>query len=100
MWILQINDMRTPKIEMVRPVAYAETEQQIIDYLKSQEVEPYREGVWGKCYQKDGPLEWYNPPSLTTTFVPAIVDIGTEDDWRSEASMRYHELLDSITYKI
>jgi len=70
MFILYLNNMRDCKIEMLQPVAWAETKEQLKQFLEAQKVEPYSDRemaetygqTWGKTFRKDGPLEWYNPP--------------------------------------
>jgi hypothetical protein len=92
MWVLLLNDMRMPKIEMLEPVARAETKEALIAYLGSQEVETYQDGQWNKVYRKGGSLEWYNPPSDDLSFR----DVGHEDDWAANARQRYRDQVLSI----
>lgn len=60
MWLLYLNDMRSSNVENVNLVANAETEEEIKSFLERERVEHYVDGQWGKCFRKDGPLEWYN----------------------------------------
>ncbi len=67
MWILYLNDMRFPKIEMTIAVARAKTREALVAFLDHERVESYREerddGLhWGKVHRKGGPLEWFNRP--------------------------------------
>lgn len=96
MWLLRLNDMRSPKIEMLRDVALAETREILMDYvLKQRTLEPYTDGEWNKVFQKDGPLEWFNPPYEKYAhehFIP----IGTLEDWIQNAKEGYQSLLSSV----
>jgi hypothetical protein len=97
MWILQLNDMRAPKIEMNTIVCKAETKEELQDLLVHELVEPYKEDKWGKTYRKGGPLEWYNPPfSFSGSFGAHLIDIGTEDSWAEDARMSYRESVSEI----
>lgn len=60
-FVLVLNDMRAPQIEMGTEVCRAETAQEIADLLESEAVDPYQDGQWGKKYRAGGPLEWFNP---------------------------------------
>jgi hypothetical protein len=70
MFILYLNNMRDCKIEMLQPVAWAETKEQLLQFLEAQKVEPYSDRemeetygtTWSKTFRKGGPLEWHNPP--------------------------------------
>jgi hypothetical protein len=62
MWILVLNDMRSPKIEMMTEVARGSTQESLLRLLESERVESYSDGPWGKSFRKGGPLEWCNPP--------------------------------------
>ena len=86
MWALQLNPM-TANAEQVVPVAVGETEQDIIALLERDTVEPYTDGQWRKVFRQGGILEWYNPPMGGAAWigVPAVVDIGTEEDWINDA---------------
>ena len=92
MFVLQLNPM-TSNAENVVPICRAETEQQLLDLLEREAVEPYiTDDRWHKVFRKDGPLEWYNPPGPDGTAwigVPAIIDAGTEDDWAQNGRRLY-----------
>lgn len=62
LWVLCLNDMRFGNIESLAPVCRAETEAELVAFLESEKVEPYRDERWGKAFRKGGPLEWFNPP--------------------------------------
>lgn len=67
MWILLLNDMRFPKIEMRQAVARAPTREDLVAWIEREKVEGYREPRdqhrhWGKSFRKGGLLEWYNSP--------------------------------------
>jgi hypothetical protein len=78
MWILQLNDMRMPKVEMMTPVARADSREEIIALLERERVESYRDGQWGKSFRKGGPLEWFNPPWDENE---CIQNLGTLEEW-------------------
>lgn len=65
MYILELNDMRMPQVEMKKIVCAAETRAELADLLRSERVPHYSDGQWNKCYRKGGPLEWCNPPMGT-----------------------------------
>lgn len=62
-YVLWLNDMRASNIENLQPVAWAESSECIEGLLRRERVDGYRDGQWGKSFRKDGPLEWFNPPS-------------------------------------
>lgn len=62
-WVLLLNDMRSPKVEIQTAVVKAETREELEVFLQSERVEPYRtDDRWGKCFRQGGPLEWFNLP--------------------------------------
>lgn len=61
-WILFLNDMRFPQMEMTQPLCQAPSIEALMAFILDEKCEPYREGPWGKVHRKDGPLEWFNPP--------------------------------------
>lgn len=69
-WVLYLNDMRDSHVEELRPVLRANSREELEAVILREKVEfyrepgwgPYGETVWGKCFRKDGPLEWFNPP--------------------------------------
>lgn len=94
MWILRLNDMRSPNIEMYEVVAKSESNYRLEQWLQCEKVEPYREDNWGKVYRKGGPLEWYNEPILA--FGQGIVNICSEEEYVEDARRRYRELMDRL----
>lgn len=75
MFVLVLNDMRMPNIEMSKPVARASTREALEALLQRESVPSYRDGQWGKCFRQSGPLEWFNPPC--DVFGQGIVNTGT-----------------------
>lgn len=84
MWLLLLNDMRAPKIEMLDAVGRAETKEELVAFLDREKVETYRDGQWAKCYRAGGPLEWKNAP-WNFEDGEHFVDIGTKKDWMIKA---------------
>lgn len=93
MWILQLNDMRAPKIEIINPVARAETKEELETLIKSESVDRYQDGNWGKTFKKGGPLEWYNHPFSTER---TFVDVGDEDLWAEKTREDFQMQIMSI----
>lgn len=91
MYILRLNDMRTPKIEMYEVVAKSEDPEKLEQWMLSEKVEPYREDNWGKVFRKGGPLEWYNAPERC--FGQGIVQICSEEEYVEDARSRYREMM-------
>ena len=92
MWILQLNPM-TANAESVVAVARAETKEALEDLLESESVEPYPDTRFRKCYRKGGPLEWFNPPSLTgEAWIgrDAIYEVITLEVWLKSAEEEYY----------
>lgn len=87
MWILVLNDMRSSNVEIIGPVARAETREALEAFVERERVEGYRDGKWGKTFRKDGPLEWFNPPWAHERS-RHFVDVGTLEDQIAEASRR------------
>jgi hypothetical protein len=93
MWVLLLNDMRASNIENLQPVCRAESYQELLNYVKREQVEPYRDGQWAKVFRKDGPLEWFNPPwNLERNFANA----GTREDWMQKAGESYDQQVASL----
>jgi hypothetical protein len=99
MFVLQLNPMRS-NAENVVPVARAETREVLLDFLRREAVESYiSDNQWRKCFRQGGPLEWFNDPGPHMEpwiGVPAIVDVGTRDDWMRRAGERYDREMASI----
>ena len=62
MWLLLLNDMRQAHVEDLLPAFRAETREALERLLKTERVEGYMDGKWGKAFRAGGPLEWYNAP--------------------------------------
>jgi len=98
MYVLQLNNMRDSNIEILQPVARANTEEELQAFLDREKVDVYFEqnsGIkWRKSFRKGGPLEWFNPP-FESDIAYHFVCVGTRDEWISEAienaSCRYDE---------
>lgn len=95
MWVLLLNDMRSSKIEILTPVARAETKEALLAFLEREKVEGYRDGPWGKSYRKDGPLEWCNPPWMHMED-SHFQDVGTEEKWAQKARLRFREQVTNL----
>jgi hypothetical protein len=61
-WILNLNDMRFPHIEELTFVCWANSIEELKEFVNQETVEYYRDDKWGKTFRKFGPLEWYNRP--------------------------------------
>jgi hypothetical protein len=64
--VLMLNDMRAAQIENLSLVAFAESAEELEDFVRAELVPPYRDGHWGKMFRAGGPLEWFNPPDRFT----------------------------------
>ena len=60
-YILYLNDMRAPQVELLTHICCG-SEDELHAFLERESVDYYHDGQWGKSYRKDGPLEWYNQP--------------------------------------
>jgi len=104
MFVLVLNDMRMPQIEMVEPVARAETKEALVAFVGREAVEPYQEPgentygkvTWTKNFRKGGPLEWYNPPTQTLDPPNGIADVGTEDSWADAGRREFQNRFGSL----
>lgn len=114
MFVLQLNPMRS-RAEDVRPVAYAETREALINFIEAEKVEPYKDdgsGGYGnehlssgysyhKTFRKMGPLEWFNPPPDTENYEPGyrgegIVRVPTREEHLEQASAEYDNYFAAI----
>jgi len=94
MFVLQLNDMRLPKVEILRPVVRSESREALERFLEEQKCESYlSEDRWQKSFIKGGLLEWYNQPFRQDK---NIVDAGTEDGWASVARHKFQERIMTI----
>lgn len=63
LYVLVLNDMRSPQIEIGSEVAKATSREELIELIRRETVPSYNDGQWGKSFRQGGPLEWHNPPS-------------------------------------
>jgi hypothetical protein len=79
-FVLYLNDMRSPKIEIVEPVAASNDRAALVAWMEGElhrneagvieawsdtsgeETGHHNTRKWGKSFKKGGPLEWYNKP--------------------------------------
>lgn len=90
MWVLLLNDMRAPKVEILSPVVRADTREALEAFLKREEVEAYTDGRWGKVYRKGGPLEWFNRP-WDFEANRHFVDAGTREESAFRAAREWDQ---------
>lgn len=105
MWILLLNDMRDPKIEILKIIGRADTKEKLEAFIGAEKVEPYTDPVlsheskttrkWHKVFRRGGPLEWYNPP-FSSRDNEHFLHAGTGDDWAEEARADYHNKIMTI----
>lgn len=98
MYILQLNPI-TANSERVVPVACSESSLELRNFLKRESVEPYRENGFLKSFRKGSILENFNPPDQSEEAwigVPAIADIGTEQDWANQAVLDYQSIVKDL----
>jgi hypothetical protein len=99
-----LNNMQAPQIQILTPVARGESRESLIAFLKKEKVEPYTDENWQKTYRKGGPLEWYNPPHISTAECckscgdKHFVKIGTLAERKAQfekyAEEQYKEMLE------
>lgn len=100
-FVLVLNDMRSPKIEIVRPAVRADTPEELVAFMERERVEPYREptgyldGTWYKVFRKGGPLEWFNPPFGDTQAI-YLVDAESEGRAHTDETNRRLSMLPSV----
>jgi hypothetical protein len=89
-YVLTMNDMRSPHIEDQRIALMGPTSASIMDYLKANE-ESWQDGRWGKSYRQGSKVEWCNPPfyldeSLTSRWIEAdgLEEIRNDYRWVGE----------------
>lgn len=96
MFILQLNDIRTP-VEQLTPVARAETAEELFGLMDQEKAEFYDDMHLGnpckKAFRRSGPLEWFNPPKgeVHDKDQPYIMSVGSEEDWVEMARKDYRE---------
>lgn len=79
MWVLLLNDMRASQVEILSPVARADSRDALQSLLAREKVDAYNDGRWGKAYRQGGPLEWFNPPWDFESH-RHFVNVGTRED--------------------
>lgn len=62
-WKLILNPM-CERTEAATLVAWSDDKEKLIQWYKSQLVEPYTDSNWHKVFAKNGVLEWYNPTNI------------------------------------
>lgn len=90
-YVLVLNDMRSPKIEMEEPVLLADSAEAITATMESLR-EQWRDGQWGKSFRKGSVLEWYNPPYGGTGIQEFWADAPSLDEMASRLRYRGHEI--------
>jgi hypothetical protein len=71
MFVLSLNDMRSPKFEQRQYVARATTMKELEAFLERERVDVYQDVVdepdgvktYSKSFRRGGLLEWFNPPA-------------------------------------
>ena len=106
MWILMLNNMQD-QTENRTPIARAETKEQLVNFVNNQKVDVYMDvghnmfngnpdHQYRKCFRKDGPLEWFNPP-VNEDDDSCYVDVGTFEEWMQKAEAHWNEQIMSIS---
>jgi hypothetical protein len=83
LYLLRLNDMRSPQIEIMTDICVG-THRDLKEFIQNETDAPYTDRggsrPWHKTFRKGGPLEWFNPPSeLFGSFVQLI----TIDEFRA-----------------
>lgn len=94
MWILQLNDMRSSKIEQLTTICRSENKEDLTILISRELVEPYRDGNWYKVFRQGGFLEWFNPPDIYS----GIVKIDTLEEWLINAKNQYNSIIQEIPH--
>lgn len=94
MWILQLNDMRDENPSVLKPVARAETKEELEEFVNREMVEPYQDGGHGKCFKEGGLLEWCNPP--VEQISQPYINVQDEETWAERARVDFRERVLSI----
>jgi len=102
MWVLFLNHMRDAKIEMLQPVARAETKEELKAFIDRERCEPYQDEpsppyniAWVHNFKQGGPLEWHNPP-YEHMEDEHFVYVGSLEEWLEGATINYNERVMSI----
>lgn len=76
MYVLLLNNMQSSQVEIMTPIARAETKEELVALIEREKVDCYTDGKWRKSYRAGGPLEWYNPPTFDHE---SFLDVGTAE---------------------
>lgn len=98
MFLLFLNDMRSPQIEMAEIVARADTREALTRFIEREQVERYRDGIWWKGFRKDGPLEWFNPPGVYWPDGESIQERPSREDAIADFVSAYDAKIASILF--
>ena len=95
-WVLCLNRMTNGNIEILEPVARADSKNQLVEYLAIERVEPYiTDNRWRKTYRQGGPLEWHNPPFELDEHLH-FRDVGSADEWAAAAREKFEKIIMSL----
>jgi len=85
MFILMLNDIRSPKIEILQNVCRAKLRSDLDELMIREKTNVYIDEVdgvkWAKTFRKNGPLEWFNAPNGRDY----ILDVGNLNSWKEDA---------------
>ncbi len=122
MFVLKLNDMRSPRVEILASVFRAATKEELVSYLQSQLVEGYSDdgehrvlhhsdavaqaagGLvldppsghrWHKAFKQGGPLEWYNAP-MPHNEHEHFVDVISRETFLERMGAQYDREIGSI----
>ncbi len=93
MYLLKLNDMRSPQVEIMQPIGIFESLDQIHRFLHAEEVSAYKDGQWNKRYRQGGPLEWFNPPIFMEE---SFEEFPSEEEFISKQRQRYRDYISGI----
>ena len=101
-FVLVLNDMRFPKIEMGRIVAVSTSYEKLVELYNSNKAESqYSENVndynWNKTFKKDSVLEWYNPVYSLELNYNDEFGHGIHDEWLDMEKWEYCKSNNSIS---
>lgn len=85
-WVLTLNHMKHPKIEMMSNVAIAYDKQVLINWYEEQKCPTYKDGDYHKSFKKGSKLEWYNP--MNSTQEENNYEEGLYSEWVSEDTVQ------------
>lgn len=96
MYGVWLNLMRG-KAEEVRLVGVADTKEELLIWIKSQQCEPYRDDQWLKSFIKGSRLEWYNDVidyDVQGVFGEGIKPIMTRQEYMEDHGKYYDSLIE------